>query len=94
MKTHTAATGSPVSSVAYGNAIVASPRISATPAARPSDAPRNRAKRNITTHIAEISSPVVNTVVRYVTNAQYTGSCAAFIGSSAMRKIIHGISAV
>src|SRR5271163_2200409 len=91
---HTPATGSPVSSVAYGKHIVANARISAMPTARPSEAPRNFAKRYITTHRSGINSPVVKIVVKYVVSAQYHGSCEASRGISVSLKNTQGISAV
>ena len=64
MNAHAAAIGSPVISVAYGNRIVANPRMSASASARPGGAPTKSAKRCITTQSIATSSPVEKTIVR------------------------------
>src|SRR5262245_30928501 len=90
MNANAPANGSPVISVAYGKTIVPNARSNATAAARPSEAPKNRANRYITTQRAEVSAPMVNTIVRWVTRAQYSGSLRDIRGRNNARRRTHG----
>src|SRR5436309_9388418 len=90
MNANAPANGSPVISVAYGKTIVAKANVSASATARPSDAPRNRAKRYITTQRTEVSVPIVTTIVSQVTSAQYSGSFRCINGRNKVRTTTHG----